>query len=133
MQLDDETLIAQFRDRTLSPEYFDHRGHLRVAWLYLRRYPLADACAHMCADTRAYATSLGAPGKYHHTITEALMRIVGLRLCGSENQNFDAFLAANPELLRNASGLLRRHYSDACLDSEAARSGWVAPDLTPID
>ncbi len=136
MQLDDETFLARFRNQTLSPEQFGHRAHLRMAWLYLKRYPLADACAYMCADTRAFAESLGAPGKYHHTVTEALMRIVDLRTHADTSKpmdSFEDFLAANPDLQADARGLLARHYSDECLNSDTARVRWVEPDLVPID
>jgi hypothetical protein len=132
MQLDDETFLARFLDRELAAEHFDHRAHLRLAWLYLQRYPLLEACARMCADTRDFAAALGAAEKYHHTITEALMRISYQRMC-DRRQAFDTFLAANSDLLNDARGLLARHYSDECLHSIVARGAWVEPDLAPID
>ena len=33
--LTDEEFLAGFRDATLDPAHFDHRGHVRAAWLYL--------------------------------------------------------------------------------------------------
>ena len=143
MRLDDDTFLAGFRNQTLCPEQFGHRAHLRMAWLYLKRYPLADACAYMCTDTRAFAESLGVPGKYHHTVTEALMRVVDLRTRGAGGpkhaaifnrmDSFDDFLAANPDLQADARAVLARHYSDDCLNSDTARLRWVEPDLAPIE
>jgi len=136
MQLDDETLLTQFRDLSLNPENFGHCAHLRIGWLYLHRLPLHEACARMCADTRAYAESLGARGKFHHTVTGALMRIIDVRMHTAQAFNpgaFDAFLAANRDLLDDAVTVLARHYSAELLDSAAARQHWVAPDLAPIE
>ncbi|SDZ78171.1 MerR family transcriptional regulator [Microbulbifer marinus] len=132
MPIDDETFLAQFCDQTLNPEHFDHRGHLRVGWLYLNRLPLPQACTRVCDGIRALAMALGAADKFHHTISEGLVRIIAERMAGTAAENFDQFLAANPDLLADARGLLTRHYSDACLHSAAARCSWVQPDLAPL-
>ena len=133
MEIDDATFLAQFRDQTLAAEHFDHRGHLRIAWLYLNRYPVREASDQVCAGIRSLAIMLGAREKFHHTISEALVRIMAGRMAGGERSDFTAFLTANADLLSDARGLLAHHYSDECLNSVAARCCWVEPDLAPLD
>jgi hypothetical protein len=133
MHLDDDRFLARFASRDLGPEHFDHRGHLRMAWLHLTRYGRDEASQRVCAGIRALATQFGVPGKFNHTLTAALMHIMANRLAGSPDSDFDAFLAANPDLLADARGLLARHYSDERLDSEQAHAGWIEPDRAAID
>lgn len=132
MTLDDDTFLTQFCDQSLNPEYFDHRGHLRMAWLHLKRYPLPEARTRVCNGIRDLATALGAAEKFHRTISEALLLIMAGRMQGPAPTDFDTFLADNQDLLADARGLLARHYSDVRLGSAEARSGWVEPDLVPL-
>ncbi|SHG25528.1 N-formylglutamate deformylase [Microbulbifer donghaiensis] len=133
MEIDDAIFLAQFRDQTLAAGHFDHRGHLRIAWLYLGRYPLREACDRVCAGIRSLAIALGARDKFHHTVSEALVRIMAGRMKSGDGSDFASFLAANADLLSDARGLLAHHYSDECLNSAEARSRWVEPDLVPLD
>ncbi len=132
MHLDDSTYLARFDAAELGPEHFDHRGHLYMAWVHLARYDLEEANARVCTGVLRLATRFGVPGKFHHTISEALMRIVAQRLERGGRDDFDVFLAANPDLTENARGVLARHYSDERLNSPEARAGWLAPDREPI-
>lgn len=133
MTLDDKTFFAQFHDQSLNPEHFDHRGHLRIAWLHLKRYPPQEACARVCDGIHDLATALGAAEKFHYSLSEALVLIMAGRMQGSAPTDFEAFLAANPDLLADARGLLATHYSDERLESVEARRHWVEPDLAPFE
>lgn len=142
MSLDDTSLLERFQRRELGPGHFDHRGHLRLAWLHLQRYPLPEAIARVCVGIRELAARFGAAEKYHHTVTEALLRIMAVRLRAQIGDNgkhrsaadlsFADFLAANPDLLSDTRGVLATYYSEACLHSPPARSGWVEPDRRTI-
>jgi len=129
---DDITYLERFRRRALGPEYFDHLGHLRIAWLHLVHFDEGEARRRVCTGIRELATQFGVPEKFNHTLTEALMRIIAQRMQGRATQSFDAFLCANPDLLNDAQALLARYYSDECLGSERARTGWVEPDREAI-
>lgn len=127
----DEHFLASLRDCSLPPEHFKHLGHLRLACLQLQRHPFEQAVDNTCTLIRAYATHLGAPGKFHWTVTEALLHL--LRAAGAaEAPGWHAFAHANPQLLTQAKDCLARHYSAQCLASDAARSRFVAPDLAPL-
>lgn len=131
-QLDDDTFMIRFERLDLGPEYFDHRGHLRMGWLHLRRYGLDEGNARVCDGIRSLAMKFGAPGKFNHTLTEALMRIMAVRMDVAADPDFEAFLVRNPDLVDDARGVLARHYSDALLNSAEAHAGRVGPDRAAI-
>ena len=132
MQLDDDSFLNRFETRDLGPEHFDHRGHLRMAWLHLDRYGLEEANARVCQGIRDLAIKFNAPEKFSHTLTEASMRIIAARMHGGKTKPFEQFLQHNRDLVADARGVLARHYSAACLDSPTARAAWIEPDLEPI-
>lgn len=131
MQPDESTYLKQFECLELGPEHFDHVGHLYMAWLHLKHYDLEEANERVCNGIRMLADKFGVPEKFNHTLSEALMRIMAGRMQVHE-QDFDAFLRENPDLVDDCQGVLARHYSDACLTSEPARTGWVEPDREPL-
>jgi hypothetical protein len=124
----DDDFLACLADCSLPPEHFNHRGHLRLAWLQLRRHPFEQAVENTCTLIRAYATHLGAPQKFHRTITEALLHL--MRAAGAADAaSWPAFADAHPQLVTQARQCLALHYSDECLASDAARERFIEPDL----
>lgn len=128
----DDNFLCAFESRTLDPQHFNHLGHVRLAWLYLQRHDFDEAVARTCAGIRAYATHHGAATKFHWTVTEALMHL--LRAAGAADRTlpWESFIAANAPLIANARAHMAEHYSNALLDSPAARTGFIAPDLAPL-
>jgi hypothetical protein len=61
--------IEQFESGNIDAEMFDHEAHVYVGWLYVQQYELADAIARFDDALRRLTRKLGAPGKYHATIT----------------------------------------------------------------
>lgn len=112
----DDEFFARLGDCSLPASQFNHLGHMRLAAICLRRYAPDEAISRACAMIGAYAASLGAAGKFHWTVTEALMRL----------------MRAGGGLEGDARALLARHYSAPLLASEQARSRFVAPDLAPL-
>lgn len=128
MDLTDDELFTRFTDLTLPRELFDHRSHLRFTWIVIQRCPLPEAVARVCGGIRAFATHVGAPGKYHATLTEALVRVMDARGAAARGRTFEGFLADNPDLVGDARAVVLRYYGEALLDSPAARAAFVAPD-----
>lgn len=128
----DRDFITAFEECTLPGSSFHHREHVRLAWLYLEAHAEDEAERLMADGIRRYASSLGAAAKYHHTLTVFWMRACAeARRRGPGAGDFDAFVAAHPDLLDKA--LVDRHYSRAVIESEAAKQAFVAPDLRPLD
>lgn len=130
IELDDSEFISQFEDLSLDPKLFNHLGHLRIAWLYLRLYELNDANERVCGGIKAYAESLGAKDKFNLTITDSLVRIMAKRI--DKTQSWEEFLDSNPDLVSDALRVLLEHYSEDVLFSEQAKIELLETDIEPI-
>ena len=121
----DDDFLARFEAGSL--EHFSHEDHLRTAFAYARRGGVEGAVKG-ARRIRELAAKLGAPGKYHETLTVAWARVVGHH--ATEDESFGEFLRRQPQLLRR--DLMSAHYSSERLFSEEARASFVEPDLLPL-
>lgn len=121
----DAELLAGFERGSL--EGFHHRDHLRVAWLYLKREPLLRAVERFSDDLRRFARAKGKPALYHETLTWGFLFLIHERM-GTDGEDYDAFVARNPELLAWKPSALDRYYRPETLASERARHSFVLPD-----
>lgn len=128
----DDQFLAAFLDCTMPPAGFDNLGHVRAAWIALQRLPLEQAVNAVCDGIGRLAAHLGVPGKYHRTLSEALVRLMAYGGGADPTITWPRFLAANPELVADARSLLARHYSDQRLAMPEARVSFVAPDRLPL-
>ncbi len=131
--LDDDALLAGFTADTLTS--FSHDDHVRVAWLLCTRSGTsAEALEAMTTGIRAMAASRGLSDKFHATRTAAWLALVDAAAHDTAGAppaaDSQAFLARHPELLDRAA--LDAYYSAGLLNSDAARAGFVAPDLAPL-
>lgn len=130
---DDEFLTA-FETRAIDA--LPHRAHIKVAYLYLRRYPLDEAVLKVRIGLQALAVAWNAPVDdlehgYHETITEAWVRLVHLTLSnGGAAESADAFCDRHPKLMQKNH--LHLFYSPERLKTWEAKRGFVEPDLTPL-
>ncbi len=127
--LQDGDFVAQFEDCSLSPTHFDHRGHIRIAWLYLQCNGPSVVLDKLVTGIRRYAGSLGADDKFHYTITAALLQILVVRQAECQAENWRSFIKLNSDLVTDAQQLLLKHYRKELLFSDAAKAAWVEPDL----
>ena len=133
MDLSDEQFLAAFLECRIPAAAFDHRGHVRVAWLLLKRRPLDQAIEEICSGIARLAAHLGAPDKYNRTLSEALVRLMARQMMlGGPAMTWEEFLAANTWLMNDVPGVLARHYSPERLHSSAAKAGFVVPDRLPL-
>jgi hypothetical protein len=130
--MSDDEFLGRFLDSTIPAAGFDHRGHLRAAWLLLQRRPLEEAVAATCDAIARLAARLDVPAKYNHTLTEALVRLMAHRGGADRTLGWQDFVARNADLVRDARGLLARHYSEDLLHSPGARERFIAPDRLPL-
>ena len=130
--MSDDQFLAAFLDSSMPPAGFDHLGHVRAAWLLLQRQPLEQAVETTCDAIDRLAAHLGVPGKYNRTLSEALVRLMAYGGGASSALAWQGFLAANTELMRDARGVLARHYSDEKLYCPEARGRFVPPDRLPL-
>ena len=109
---------------------FDHRAHVHVTWLAVRAAGMPDAVTLVSDGLRRTARYAGVPQKYHATVSRAWVELVAHHTEHDPAPDFDTFAARNPALLDKR--LLTRFYRSTTLASAEARTGWVAPDLSPF-
>ncbi len=127
--LRDEAFLEAFEAAALPEGAFRHADHVRLAWLYLRRLPPAEALARFSEGLRRFAAALGKAGLYHETITWAYLLLIRERMeRAGAAQDWTGFAAANPDLLAWKPSILDAYYRKETLRSELARRVFVLPD-----
>jgi len=129
--LNDEEFVRAFENCELKHGTFHHADHLRLAWIYVTRHGAGGAEQRLLAGIRKMANHVGAPQKFLYTTTVAWTRLVAAtENRGSVSESFAEWAQLHPEFLEK--NLLAKHYSPGRLETPAARSGWVEPDLAPL-
>jgi hypothetical protein len=128
--LTDAELLDRFE--RIDLDQFRHADHVRVAWAYLERDGTLPALEALVRGLRAMAEAKGHPEKFHYTLTRAWLElIVVARQRHPDVTSAIDLLARVPSL--TDPHYVRRFYSDAVLDGDAARLGWMPPDRWPFD
>ena len=133
--MSDPEFIATFEAQAFSLEKWHHRDHIKIAYLYLLRYPLAEAIDKIRSGIQALNAQHKVPDAidrgYHETMTQAWMRLVDCTLSEfGPAETADAFLDKHSQLLSKRALLL--FYSRDRIMSAEAKAGFVEPDLTPL-
>ncbi|MGA3239128.1 MAG: hypothetical protein ABSG03_22855 [Bryobacteraceae bacterium] len=125
----DDEFLASFEDGSLANESFHHADHIRMAFLYLRRYPALEALQRFSASLVRFAAAKGKPELYHETITWAYLLLIRERLArAGRQQTWTEFAAGNPDLLSWKDNVLQKYYRGETLSSDLARSTFLFPD-----
>lgn len=132
---DDEAFLARFERQAVPSAEWHHREHIRVAYLYIRRYGLEAALPRLREGIQALNKVNGIVDTltygYHETITAAWLRIVDstIRRQGPGEHSLD-FLEKQPHLTQKT--LLRLFYTRDRLISVEAKARFVEPDVTAL-
>jgi len=87
---------------------------------------------HYTNALKRYAEALGAPEKFHATITYAVLAIMSARQGVQRCSSWREFIQRNPDLTTNADGLLNQYYHEATLQSAEAKTRFVLPDKATL-
>ncbi|MCB1643903.1 MAG: hypothetical protein KDI36_00550 [Pseudomonadales bacterium] len=112
---------------------FDHRAHLRLAYIYLAGNSVGVAVQLMRRTLTGLLTHVGIDPaqKYHQTLTEAwILAVYHFMKRSNGSDSADGFIDKNTVLLD--SKIMLTHYSEELLFSEQARVAFVEPDLDQI-
>jgi hypothetical protein len=125
----DDEFIASFENCSLANESFHHSDHVRMAFLYLRRYPALEALRRFSTSLARFAAANGKPQLYHETITWAFLLLIRERLArtGSQ-QTWTEFADSNGDLLNWKNNVLKKYYRAETLSSDLARTTFLFPD-----
>lgn len=129
--LSDKDFLAAFESCSLPNTVFHHADHIRLTWLYVRQFGEVAAAQRVIEGIQRYAAFNGAGKKFNYTQTRAWVRLVAHACEQSPAEaSFVEFAAAYAKLFDKSA--LAAHYSKQLLESDAARSAWVNPDLLPL-
>ena len=127
----DEEFMAAFERGSLPGASFHHADHVRMAFLYVSRYPAAEALQRFSAALQRLAAANGKPQLYHETITWAYLFLVRERIARAKEerpQSWLEFAAVNPDLLDWKNNVLKKYYRQQTLSCELARRTFLMPD-----
>lgn len=127
--MDDEEFLSGFENCTLPAVSFHHADHVRVVWLYLRRYPVLQALAKFTESLQRFANANSKPNLYHETITWAYVFLINERMeRNGRAHSWEDFAAKNSDLFDWKNSILKAYYREETLRSELARNTFVFPD-----
>src|ERR1700730_5154340 len=110
-------------------ESFRHPDHVKMAFLYLRKYPAIEALERFSASLARFARAHGKDNLYNETITWAYLLIIRERLArAGRSQNWPEFLASNEDLMNGKDSILKKYYREETLNSGFAKGTFVFPD-----
>lgn len=129
--MSDEEFIARFENGTLPPDSFHHREHVKMAFLYLCRYPVLEALERFATALKQHSIRKGTPERYNETVTWAFVFLIRERMARhAAQQTWDEFSSNNPDLLNWQNSILKNYYRDETLSSNLAKQTFLFPDKT---
>lgn len=129
----DAEFLKAFESCALPESRWTHEAHVRMAWLYLREKPLAEAIPIVREGIKRYNASLKKNLAYHETITQAFLSLIDHRMSrGVGHTSFSDFREENPDLLDRNMPVLLMHYRKETLFSQAAREAFLNPDIAAL-
>jgi len=128
----DMEFLAAFEAGAYAPADFNHRAHVRLAYIYLATNDVERATTLMRAAIVNFLRHHGVtPTRYHETLTQAwILAVFHFMHRTPSALSAEDFVRQTPLLLD--SRIMLTHYSAELLYSPRARSHFVQPDLDPI-
>ena len=128
-QLSDEDYERQFERCTFKPRLFTHEAHLRLAYIHIRKYGLAQAEKNMADQIKQFADYYGASEKFNKTVTIAAVKAMNHFMNKATSDGFFNMMKEFPQLSTNFKGILRQHYSFNVFSDPRAKKDFILPDL----
>lgn len=126
----DEQAIAQFESGSLPNQNFHHSDHVRIAYIYLNRFPVLEAIQRFSSALARFAAANGKPELYNETITWAFLLLIRERMeRAGVAQTWPEFAEQNPDLMTWKDSIVKKYYREDTLKSDLARRVFLFPDL----
>jgi ADP-ribosylation factor protein 1 len=129
----DEEFISKLENCTL--ENWDHRTHLRLAWIYLTQLGRREGMSKIFGSIKNFVANSTRARKttFHETMTYFWTHMVHYAIVSTKNPrgDFKGFLLMNP-FLSNGGLYLDYYNKDTILTDPKARSEVVLPDKKPL-
>jgi hypothetical protein len=121
--------MEQFENATLPNDSFHHADHVKMAFLYLRKYPAPEALHRFSSALTRFAKAHGKADRYNETVTWAFLLLIRERLArAGEPKSWEEFAASNSDLLRWDEHILKKYYRPETLSSALAKRTFLFPD-----
>ncbi|WP_318308323.1 hypothetical protein [Flagellimonas crocea] len=130
--MDDAHFIRAFEAGKFQPKAFNHRAHIKLAWIYLNLFDEETTISKTCGAIKNFDKLHGDGSKYHHTLTVAAVKVVHHFKQKSMATTFDDFVAENPKLIASFKELLFQHYGESLLADPRGKTAYLEPDLLPF-
>jgi hypothetical protein len=133
----DDELVAAFEGGRIRGDEFHHGDHVRLGFLFMRRFPAWDALRRFSRALECMAAANGKPSHYHETITWAFLLLIRERIARWDRAHgrppsWEEFLADNVDLLDGKDHVLKKYYEEQTLASDLARTTFLLPDRGSI-
>lgn len=136
--MDDDAFIDAFRRAAIHPRDFDHRAHIRMAFLHLRDMSSSKALAQVRSGLQRFLAAAKEAGHdlpvgYHETVTRFWLHMVRDAMRSDPDAaagDSTNFCDAHPHLMRRQ--LLLDYYSRERVMTSEAHERFVDPDLKPL-
>ena len=136
--MNDAEFLSRFEDGSLPFDQWNHRAHVKVAFLYLSAHPFPQALDKMRRGIKAYnavhKVPEGPTSGYNETTTVAFLHLVAAVMSAYSElfatPDADSFCDTHPQLL--SKHILRLFYSPQRRSHPDAKTRFIEPDLTPL-
>jgi hypothetical protein len=128
----DQNFRREFEACEFPAAEFNHRAHIRLAYVYLCAHDTETAHQMMRRALLSFIEYNGIDvAKYHETITRAWILAVRHFMENTpSSESSDIFIEKSPGMLD--SKIMMTHYTAELLFSDEARARFVEPNLEPI-
>src|ERR1700685_41060 len=121
--------MEAFEKCALPNGSFHHKEHVKMAFLYLKKFAPLEALGRFSSGLARFATAHGKPDLYNETITWAFFLLIRERIARANSPQTGAkFSASNADLLRWNESILKKYYRPETLASTLAKSVFLFPD-----
>jgi hypothetical protein len=110
MELNDNELLQQFKDCTLSPSFLTHEVLLRITWILIQQNGLERAVVKNCKLKERYFKNPLKNDKYNNALTIAYAEILHHFMEKTIVRDFNTFLQEFPRLKFSFKELVKTHY-----------------------
>lgn len=132
--VEDSEFVTQIEQHRFPGDDFDHKAHVRLAACYFWRYGFEQGLNNTLETIKSFASSLGAPEKFHATVTYACFRIIAETLLAvPEIKDWKSAEPLLASFCRNGKPRVSQYYSDFLLSTEAAKQNWLLPDKASFE
>lgn len=130
--LSNTELEDKFKNCELSPKHFTHEAHLRLAYLYIKKYGVKQAIKNISKQLINFDSKYGDGTKFNQRLTIAATKVVELYMKKTIASNFKDMLLEHPKLRSNFCDILRTHYKLDFFKEEKEEEYIEAPSLMAI-